>query len=74
MLNKQKGQFRVSIEQINKILESGLWCCPACGSKFHITKQHHPLLIWWPVRMGKATGPDGVFVEKIDNYSLAKIF
>ncbi len=73
-MNKQEGQYRVSTEQIDKILEFGLWICPGCGSKFHIIKEQRPLLLWWPVRMGKATGPDGVFVEKIDNYSLAKIY
>lgn len=57
---------------MNKILDSGLWICPSCGFKYRIIKESHPSVIWWPVRMGKATGPNGAFLEELPNYSLLR--
>ncbi len=73
LLHQQTGQFRVSPEEMQSILNSGLWTCEVCGMQFSVIQEDYPQFIWWPVRVGKATGPGGVFVQKLPVFALQSL-
>jgi len=53
LLHQQNGQFRVSPEEMQSILNSGLWACKVCGMQFNVIQEDYPQFIWWPVRVGR---------------------
>ena len=70
LLHKQPGQFRVLQEEMQTILSSGLWTCKACGLQFRVVEEDKPQFRWWPVRAGRTTGPEGVYVESLPVFAL----
>ncbi len=71
--HKQLGQYRISPKEMDEIFNSGIWTCTQCKYSYRIIKEASPQLIWWPVKMGQATGPNGVFIEQLPVYSLETI-
>ncbi|MHC5932027.1 hypothetical protein, partial [Nostoc sp.] len=70
LFHQQAGQFQVSLGEMQVILDSGLWTCEVCGIQFRVIEDNYPQFRWWPVRVGRPTGPSGVYVERIPVYSL----
>lgn len=64
------GIKRITGHEYHKILSSMKWTCDNCKRTFDIIKLEDDHFIWWPVRMGKPTGPDGTFIEKRPLYSI----
>lgn len=71
--HSHNGQFRISSEDLNAILMSGMWRCNKCGYEFKIIEESHPQFRWWSIKWNRPTGPNNVFVEQISLYSLHKI-
>lgn len=71
LLSKQQGQYRVSQNDLSIILRQQYWKCPKHNVKFQVVEdKDHPQYQWWPVRMGKPTGPEGRYIEKVPIYML----
>ncbi|MDJ0677696.1 MAG: hypothetical protein QNJ36_20315 [Calothrix sp. MO_167.B42] len=73
LYHKQPGQFRISSEKMEMILSSNRWTCASCGFQFRVVEEDYSQFLWWPVRMGRTTGPGGVYIEKIPVYTLQSI-
>jgi hypothetical protein len=74
LLSEQQGQYRVSQSDLSIILQQHYWKCPKHDDKFQVVKdKDHPQYQWWPVRMGKPTGPEGRYIEKIPIYMLERV-
>jgi hypothetical protein len=54
------GMHRVSTGEMQRILDAGYWICPTprCGVRYNILSGDTHF-IWWPIRVGKITGPEG---------------
>ena len=68
LFSKDEGHHRVSRAELKEILETRKWECH-CGGVLEVQQEEKDRFIWWPVRMGRTTGPNGVFVERIPVYS-----
>jgi hypothetical protein len=69
--SKQQGQYRVSQNDLSIILQQLYWKCPKHAVKFRVVEdKDHSQYQWWPVRVGKPTGPEGRYIEKIPVYIL----
>ncbi|MDP4143000.1 MAG: hypothetical protein Q8936_00760 [Bacillota bacterium] len=64
------GMYIIDEETYNKALSVKKWQCPKCGHSFEIIKEDEENYIWWPVRAGRITGPNGTFVERQSIYSI----
>lgn len=61
----------ISREQTDFAIKKGEWVCQICGHKYYVIEDLRSQYRWWPMRMAKSTGPNGVFLEKIPVYSLS---
>lgn len=71
MHHREPGLKRVSPMEMEGIVQSGHWRCKECGHRFAVVEEEHPQLRWWPVRLGRPTGPNGVYVERLPVYFLS---
>lgn len=72
LFNRLPGQYRLTVGQSEPALDSGTWACPVCGHRYQIVSHQHPQYIWWPIRGGRPTGPEGRFVESLPMYELRR--
>lgn len=47
------------------ILEDGNWTCPSCRTPYTITEAERPRFVWFPIRYGRRTGPEGATVAPL---------
>lgn len=67
----ERGFFSVAETEFEKIVQTGMWRCPRCNKSFTIEyKPENNQYRWWPIRMGKRTGPNDVLIEKIPVYEI----
>ena len=72
MSHGEPGLKRVSPIRMAAILGSGNWQCEECGHRFTIVEEERPQFRWWPARLGRPTGPGGVYVERLPVYSFSR--
>lgn len=66
-----RGFYQITEDELNKIIQSGTWVCPKCGRSFKVVyRENNNQYRWWPIRMGKRTGPNGVVIEKMPVYEI----
>lgn len=70
LFNQLPGQYRVSSEQMNQITNTGVWQCEICSYKYQVVLHKYPQYLLWPLRMGKPTGPNGCFIERVPMFEL----
>ncbi len=64
---RERGLFTVTKDEMEKI-ESNQGCeCPYCKTHFRLKKadESDTLFQWWPIRVGRRTGPSGEIIEKV---------
>ena len=67
----RRGFFSITEEQMNQIIQKKEWLCPNCGKTFHIEKdESYKLYLWWSVRCGQCTGPNGCIIEDVPIYTI----
>lgn len=71
--HRLSGHFRITADEFARLLQSGEWRCPHCPGAYRVVQSANPQSRWWPVRMGKATGPGGTFVERHPVYYLEPV-
>lgn len=69
--HKIPGIYKINNEQTDFAIKKGEWVCQICGHKYYVIEDLRSQYRWWPMRMAKSTGPNGVFLEKIPVYSLS---
>jgi len=70
LYHRQRGQFRISPQEMSRVIDSGIWECKACNYKFRVEEESNPQFVWWPVKGRSCSGPGGVCIEKLPVYSL----
>jgi hypothetical protein len=79
--HRQRGQYRVSQEEMEVILHRKYWTCPGidCHQRYEVVQQANDQFFWWPIRVKFQfpfhaerimTGPNGVLVERQPVYEL----
>lgn len=69
---ESRGFFSVSPTEMNEIVAQKQWVCKANGEIIKITEAPESMFQWWPIRMGKRTGPDECIIEKETNWLFNK--
>jgi hypothetical protein len=66
------GMYRVLDQDLEHSLKRGEWICEK-GHRYRVIEDELPDLHWWAVRMGRITGPGGVYVERVPRYRLQEM-
>lgn len=72
LYSENQGINRLDESQFRKVLSTKEWRCAKCDKAFKLIEEKNRHFIWWPVRMGKATGPDGNYIESRKLYSITE--
>lgn len=66
--------YRITDKKMNQILRQGYWTCKKNNQlvKYEIVKESNSNYLWWAIRMGKRTGPNGKLIEELPIYSIRK--
>ena len=72
LYSKDRGINRLNESQFIKVVSTKEWRCAKCGKAFNLVEEKNLNYIWWPVRVGKATGPDGSYIERRKLYSIVE--
>jgi hypothetical protein len=58
--------WSVEMASMAKTVQSGEpWRCAGCETAHRITIEETPRSVWYPVRVGRLTGPDGATVAAL---------
>lgn len=66
------GYFSVSSAEMKEVISKKQWVCKVNGEVIKITEAPEPMFQWWPIRIGKRTGPNGCIIEKETNWLFNK--
>jgi len=72
LYSKSQGINRLNESQFIEVVSSGEWKCAKCGKAFNLVEEKNFNYIWWPVRLGKASSPDGSYIERRKLYSIVE--
>jgi hypothetical protein len=74
LTTKGECYYRIADDKINKIILQGYWICKRKDQliKYEIVKETNSNYMWWPIRMGRRTGPKGMLIEELPIYSIRK--
>ena len=72
LYSKDRGINRLNEGQFSKVVLTKEWRCAKCGKAFNLVEEINQHFIWWAVRMGKATGPDGCYIERRKLFSIVE--
>ena len=74
-LKENQDLRRVSAKNVEDIVSrNDIYVCPSCELKYKIIPESTiPRYIWYPIRYGRQTGPEGMSIEEYPVYRINKI-
>lgn len=74
LAGKLPGMHRIEPDTLERLLDARRWTCPTagCATQYRI-EERPPSYLWWPVRVGRRTGPEGRSVQTIPAWHLAAV-